>query len=139
MLDDDILKLQKILEKEITKNEYWENIQKRTGRGLRIIVPPLNCLVHQMCSTLLIKQHILWIGGPPGVGKTTCTKRFQDYGFMALDGEDPWNSDLSGLKKMTEKVHNELNTSFVFGACYGKYLKEAPKYVFPVLDRKSVV
>ena len=56
---------------------------------------------------------------------------------MALDGEDPWNRDkrqrLNGLKKMSEKANNELKTTFVFGACYGNYLLEAPEYVIPVL------
>lgn len=132
----DIDKLNKLL--NTNENEEWENIQKKTTRNYRIISPPLNLIVHNVCYKLLIKKHIIWIGGPPGVGKTTCSKRFQDYGFMALDCEDYWNKSksicrLSGLKKMTEKVYKNLNTSFIFGACLGKYLLKAPEYVIPIL------
>jgi len=128
--------LNKLLSTNEDKNKYWKKKQKETKRDLRIVTPPLNSLIHEICYKLLIKQHIIWLGGPPGVGKTTCSKRFQDYGFMAMDGEDPWNRGdcrLSGLQKMTKKVYEELNSSFVFGACYGHYLLEAPEYVIPVL------
>lgn len=117
--------------------DYWDAKQKKSKRGLNVISPPLNCSVHKICGKLLMKKRIIWIGGPPGVGKTTCVQRFQNYGCMALDGEDPWNRDkrqrLNGLKKMSEKANNELKTTFVFGACYGNYLLEAPEYVIPVL------
>ena len=139
-----IIKLQKLLKTNKRENDFWEEIQKQTDRNLRVISPPLNSLVYEVCHKLLVKQHIIWIGGPPGVGKTSCSKRFQDYGFMAMDCEDPWNKNkcggchnchcrLTGLTKITEKVYNELNTSFVFGACHGKYLPKAPEYVHTVL------
>ena len=130
-----INELNKLLSTNEDENKYWKKKQEQTQRGLRIIRPPLNSLIYKVCYKLLIKQHIIWLGGPPGVGKTSCTKRFQDYGFMAMDGEDSWNNGnrLSGLKKITKKVYEELNTSFVFGACFGKYLLEAPEYVIPIL------
>ena len=133
-----INELNKLLSTNEDENKYWKQKQQQTQRGLRIIRPPLNSLIYQVCYKLLIKQHIIWLGGPPGVGKTSCSKRFQDYGFMAMDGEDSWNKNkdncrLSGLKKITKKVYEELNTSFVFGACYGKYLLNAPEYVIPIL------
>ena len=131
-----IKSLQNNLEMNDIDKNYWINVQKKTSRNL-ISIQPLNCLVHKICNKLLVKQHIIWIGGPPGVGKTTCTRRFQNYGFMALDCEDPWNlkekSRLSGLINMTHKVKKELNSSFVFGSCYGNYLKKAPEFVIPVL------
>ena len=72
---------------------------------------------------------------------------------MAMDGEDPWNTGkewvngrwvttkrrksqielLTGLKNISEKVHKKLNTSFVFGACFGHFLESAPEYVIPIL------
>lgn len=132
----DIDELKHFLCNDNDVNKYWDNIQRQTERELRIISPPLNSLVSKVCYKLLIKKKtILWLGGPPGVGKTSCCKRFQDYGIMAMDCEDPWNKEnrCTGLAEMTEKVYKELNTSFVFGACFGRYLLTAPKYVIPVL------
>ena len=120
--------------KDIDKN-FWINVQTKTKRNFNTILP-LNSIVHKICNKLLSKQNIIWIGGPPGVGKTTCTKRFQDYGFMALDCEDHWNTGqprFSGLLEMKKKEKNDLNSSFVFGACYGKFLQKAPEFVIPVL------
>ena len=119
-------------------NKFWKEIQNNSTRRFVVIDPPLNSIVHKMCSKLLMSQYIIWIGGPPGSGKTTCSKRFQNYGFMAMDGEDPWasgvkNEKLTGLIRISEKVHEELNCSFVFGACFENYLIKAPKYVIPIL------
>ena len=61
-----------------------------------------------------------------------------------MDGEDQWNDkgdgtdeywnhNISDLVNITEKVHQELNTSFVFGACHCGNLVQAPKYVIPIL------
>ena len=50
------------------------------------------------------------------------------------DGTDEyWNHNISDLVNITEKVHQELNTSFVFGACHCGNLVQAPKYVIPIL------
>jgi hypothetical protein len=131
----DIKELINILQVTEEEEIYWREIQKNSKRGFNIISPPLNSYVHEICNKLLSKQHIIWIGGPPGVGKTSCSKRFQNYGFMAMDGEDSWAhpSRLKKLIEVTEKVHNELNSSFVFGSCYENYLINAPKYVIPIL------
>lgn len=140
LLKEEIRKKQEKIEKyrELTPDlRFWKKIQMYSERGYNIIFPPLSCPVHEMCCKLLEKKHILWIGGAPGAGKTTCTKRFQDYGFMALDSEDrnfnrPF-PNLKGLQTITEKANNELNTSFVFGAGCGKFLQGAPDYVYPIL------
>ena len=107
-------------------------------KNFKIIFPPLNLIVHKKCNKILTNKFIIWIGGPPGSGKSTLTKRFQDYGFMTLDGEYLWNKNykynrFQGLTNISNKIYNELNCSFVLGACYGKYLLEAPKYVIPIL------
>ena len=56
---------------------------------------------------------------------------------MAMDCEDSWNSTkdrrLSVSEKISKKVYKGLNTSFVFGACYGSFLLKAPEYVTPIL------
>lgn len=137
---EEVRKTQEKIEKhrELAGNmRFWQKIQSHSERGYNVIFPPLSCPVHQMCCKLLEKKHILWIGGAPGAGKTTCSRRFQQYGFMALDSEDrTFNRpfpNLEGLQTVTEKANNELNTSFVFGAGCGKFLLGAPDYVYPIL------
>ena len=112
-----IIKLQNILNND--NNKFWEDLQKYNNiedpslphpecnnftHQLSEIFIPLNCLVHEICSKLLVKQHIIWIVGPHGVGKTSCTKRFQNYGFMAMDGEDQWNNKADG-RLITNHLH----------------------------------
>jgi hypothetical protein len=114
--------------------EYWGNFTSHPNRGIISVTPPLSSIVHRACSSNLLTQHIIWIGGPPGSGETTLVKRFQNYGFMSLDAEDPWSKgNIVKLKDVTEKVYKNLTASFVFGACFGQWLVHAPEYVYPIL------
>ena len=104
-----------------------------------------NKLIIQECASIS-QGYTIWVGGAPGVGKTTLARRFQAYGFLSLDCEDEWNHGSSlpcedqrskckfkGLLEATEQAHEQFNTSFVFGACYARFLVDAPKYVSRVL------
>ena len=84
---------------------------------------------------LLKSRTIIWIGGPPGVGKTTLATRMQRYGFMALDCEDNWAKPkrLETLITVTQRAHDKGTSAFVFGACFSSFLPEAPQYVFPIV------
>jgi len=127
------------LEKKInnTIDNFWLKLQSRSERIPYVIYPPLNSIVYEKVCKLLVKKSIIWIGGPTGVGKTTCTKRFQNYGFMVLDSEDrSFNRSYplpEGLTSVSQKIYNELNCSFVIGAAKGKYMLNPPEYIFPVL------
>lgn len=140
-LKKEIIELEKkIIEQRSHSKDirYWKKIQQNSQRGFNVIFPPLSCIVQKMCCKLLSLKHILWIGGAPGAGKTTCTKRFQEYGFMTLDSEDPTFYNMSsrgikGLQQVTEKVNKELDCSFVIGAGCGNFLLDAPDYVIPIL------
>jgi len=121
---------------------YWKNIQslaetdprKFFGRTNLSLSPQIgqdaSLEVLQNCAEVAT-NHIIWLGGPPGVGKSTLGRNFQNHGFLVLDCEDGWNRGykLEGLINATKNAHKDFNASFVFPACYAEYLLHAPEYV----------
>lgn len=115
--------------------KYWSDLTRRSKRSIRPIHTPLNSLVFTACYPLLAERAILWIGGPAGAGKTTISRRSQDYGFMVLDCEDIWNKKhkLGGLRNVSDVANKTKQSGFLMGACSEEFLLSAPTYVFPVL------
>ena len=108
--------------------------KQTTKRGYRVVDPDLQSAVSTACAPLIRAHTIVWIGGPPGAGKTTVTRRMQEYGFMAVDCEIFGTSRcLAVLQRTTTTVRKYGRTAYVFGACYGSYLLKAPEFVVPVL------
>ena len=92
----------------------------------------------------------MWIGGPPGAGKSTTAVRLRRYGFMALDCEDQalWSTyckskdigDCSGgggakLRAMRIATLSALSTrvGLAMGSCSASNLFEAPANVMKVV------
>ena len=107
----------------------------KTRRNYRIVDPPLRSEVSTACSKLFERRHVVWITGPPGSGKTTVTKRFQEYGFMAMDCEDPWaaGNRTKNLIRTSHEVFVNGASSYVFAACFLKILRSKPSFVDTVL------
>jgi hypothetical protein len=108
-------------------NSTWRALQSQTTRGYATVIPPLDSQVSTACWPLQQNRQILWIAGPPGAGKTTVTKRFQQYGFMALDVEDEWargGSRMDKLYQATLKAKRTLETAIVFAAGHEAWLAD---------------
>jgi len=122
-------------------NISWSGLQNSTKRGYKVVEPELRAEVNLECSDLFHRRRVLWIVGPPGSGKTTVTRRFQDYGFMTLDCEDPWvrklrrggASSATVMTRISTDAWLHGTTSFVFGACYVKILAGKPNFVDAVI------
>ena len=52
--------------------------------------PPVRNAVLEACAPLHEAKVVLWLGGPPGVGKSTLVRELRQYGFMAMDAEQDW-------------------------------------------------
>ena len=97
-------------------------------------VQDLSAKVSEACLPLQRSKQILWIAGPPGAGKSTLGKRFQQYAFMVLDCEDKWaHGQLKPLIAESRNAQVHGQTAFVFPACYSQYLTSAPDFVIPVV------
>lgn len=111
---------------------FWADKMQATKRHYNIL-QRLHPDVSTSCSHLHSNHSILWIGGPPGVGKSTVTSRFQQYGFTVLDAEDNWaKGSLGRLIRATDHARKS-SISVVFGACSEEFLLHAPKGVIPIL------
>ena len=114
-------------------DDFWVTKMKTTSRGFSII-PKLHSIISSTCNHLHRSNSVLWIGGAPGAGKSTITKRFQEYGFTVLDCEDNWAWG-DRLKKLLDATNHALKTrtTVVFAACYEHFLTKSPDRVIPVL------
>jgi len=115
-------------------DDYWKTLT-RGARRIDASDSALHSEVSVACSSVLHDRSILWIGGPPGAGKTTIAKRMRRYGFMALDCEDTWANGprKENLISATYYARKNGTSAFVFGAQYETFLLDAPGYVVPVL------
>ena len=80
----------------------------------------------------------MWIGGPPGAGKSTTAFRLRRYGFMAVDCEDHWTwTRFHHLMGSTEQSRAgsmhwgatmalDAGVSLVMGSCGVPLLLHAP-------------
>lgn len=112
---------------------FFENAISTTRRGyvkMHYLLPQ----VSRTCAALHSNRSVIWLGGPPGVGKTTITKRFQQYGFTTLECEDPWAShDRLESIRNASILAAQMQTSLVVAACYETFLSRAPATVVPIL------
>ena len=51
---------------------------------------PPKSLVMDACAFLTMARVVVWIAGPPGVGKSVLSFRSRTYGMLGLDAEDRW-------------------------------------------------
>lgn len=110
-------------------NMLNSTVQSKTLRNYRVVEPPLNAAVSRACSGMFDRRRVLWITGPPGSGKTTLALRFQEYGFMAMDCEDPWanfGNRTKNLIRASQFVLENGTTTHVFAACFVKILWSKP-------------
>ena len=114
-------------------DDFWVTKMKTTkDRGLSI-TPKLHSKISTTCNHLHKSNSVLWIAGAPGAGKSTITKRFQEYGFTVLDCEDDWAK--GSFKKLLSATQHALKTrtTVIFAACYEHFLTKSPDRVIPVL------
>ena len=60
-------------------------------KGVRINnTQPIRNAVLEACAPLHEAKVVLWVGGPPGVGKSTLVQEVRRYGFSSMDSELDW-------------------------------------------------
>ena len=53
---------------------------------------PIRNAVLEACAPLHEAKVVLWVGAPPGVGKSTLVQEVRRYGFISMDSELDWSS-----------------------------------------------
>ena len=120
-------------------SDYWLHFLKNEQAQERGYseVAQLHEKCSSACSEALEKRRVVWIGGPPGSGKTTISRRLQNYGFTVNDCENIDASSkierLAIFQNMTSLAQQYGTSAFAFGACFSEYLVSAPVGVDRVL------
>jgi hypothetical protein len=122
----------------LTNNSTWHGRLWLEAEGLghpikRVssVVDVLHSTCSAECALAIVDRTVLWVAGPPGSGKTTVTKRLQNYGFNRASCG--FMKNFSDFKALSEHTVRSRPSAVAFDACGSAFLKEAPAGVVPIL------
>ena len=121
---------------ELTNNSTWhgriwlEAEAVALKRGSQVI-DVLHSTCSAECATAIAERKVLWVAGPPGAGKSTVTKRLQNYGFNRASCG--FIGNFEKFQNLTEHLVSSRTSAVVFDTCESKFLQYAPTDVVPIL------
>ena len=99
-------------------------------RGSQVI-DVLHSTCSAECALAIGDRTVLWVACPPASGKTTVSKRLQNFGFNRASCG--FMKNFSDFKALSEHTARSRPSAVAFDACGSAFLKEAPAGVVPNL------